>query len=571
MADDDWHTVPEKTAKRPQRGSNRSANTNTNTTSSGSAAASSSQPGLRSRSRPGARRGDDASAAPASSWRTSRPPASRSRSRAPPAPGAALGPGPASAAPAAPGFRLETANKFQVHVGKGSRARRNDELREFFETRDDDSQEEEAFDAIDDADLDVSAYESEDSQDEATHFDPVPLALHCSLCAGRPALGSQPEAARHLRDAHRVVFRQLNHMSLMLQPYIDAWADAPALLEAVAPRDDGVRVVGPDACEADRLIRDRVQRAALDSVLAAQAAERQGVAQRPRKCLFCKHTGDTRQDVFRHAYREHNFNIGLADNLVDVEAFLAILERKLAALQCLYCEKTFTSPAVLRKHMRKKKHFKISAHNRLYDRFYVINYAEPGKSWEALEKEGEADSDVEGGDRKDDSWADWDDNADVPARALFGAQVCASAEECWALMRGEFQLDIRRIRKDAGLDFYRTVSLINHIRRTAARNTCYACSAAFDDQPGLVAHARGVDAAHWRVAVPEEGAAAWDDKASLRPVLENDPLLTSFDDDEDGDEEADEDASGRRLEASKRALREGLDHMALDSTRSKGE
>lgn len=56
-------------------------------------------------------------------------------------------------------------------------------------------------------------------------------------------------------------------------------------------------------------------------------------------------------------------------------------------LQCLYCEKIFTSAQVLRKHMRKKKHFKISARNRQYDRFYVINYLEPGKNWEHFEKD----------------------------------------------------------------------------------------------------------------------------------------------------------------------------------------
>lgn len=103
-------------------------------------------------------------------------------------------------------------------------------------------------------------------------------------------------------------------------------------------------------------------------------------------------------------FTEHNFNIGLPDNLVHVNEFLDMLEAKLSryvwtypdhlsiliilcSLQCLYCEKTFTSPAVLRKHMRKKKHFKIASKNRQYDRFYVINYLEPGKNWESFEND----------------------------------------------------------------------------------------------------------------------------------------------------------------------------------------
>lgn len=44
--------------------------------------------------------------------------------------------------------------------------------------------------------------------------------------------------------------------------------------------------------------------------------------------------------------------------------------------------------------MRKKKHFKIASKNRQYDRFYVINYLEPGKNWESFENDN-YDSDDE--------------------------------------------------------------------------------------------------------------------------------------------------------------------------------
>jgi len=49
-------------------------------------------------------------------------------------------------------------------------------------------------------------------------------------------------------------------------------------------------------------------------------------------------------------------------------------KKKIQSLQCLYCEKVFKSNAVLRKHMRKKKHFKINSKNHIYDKFYIINY-----------------------------------------------------------------------------------------------------------------------------------------------------------------------------------------------------
>lgn len=55
---------------------------------------------------------------------------------------------------------------------------------------------------------------------------------------------------------------------------------------------------------------------------------------------------------------EHSLNIGLLDNLVFVREFLGDLRQKLDSLKCIYCELTFKSAIVLRKHMRKKKHFK---------------------------------------------------------------------------------------------------------------------------------------------------------------------------------------------------------------------
>ncbi|KAJ1883581.1 hypothetical protein H4R99_000459 [Coemansia sp. RSA 1722] len=541
MADDEWQTVPEKTNKRAHRGGRggyRGGHNNNNNNNGG----------FRNRSGSNANQGDTATGwrsnnnirgAKADNTFQSQSVADRSRSRPRYAP--------APAAPAieatSPVFKLETTNKFSIHVSKGSRARRNDELREFFETRDDDDGEE-TFDAIADSDLDVSDYESADDQDEATGFAPVPLTVHCSLCTEEQKLNGAVEVAKHLREVHGLALRNVGHMALCMQEYVDAWAEQK--------QDIG----------ADGEIRERVHRAALDAVLAAQAEERRGAAQKPRKCLFCKHVSDNRADLFRHAYREHNFNIGLPDNLVKVDEFLGILESKLRALQCLYCEKTFTSAAVLRKHMRKKKHFKISAHNRLYDRFYVVNYAEPGRSWEALENEAALDSDADDADRRDDSWADWDDKADMPATALFDNHQCASADECWAYMRAQCGFDINQIRNAANLDFYATVKLINYVRRCSERFVCFACDCQLADRAELVKHVTHMGAEH--LVPPSADAGMWTDKDNLRPVIDNDPLLMAFDTDADpADDVADEDATRKRVEESKRELRKKMDAVSL--------
>ncbi|KAJ2884441.1 hypothetical protein H4R27_002080 [Coemansia aciculifera] len=602
---DDWHTVPEKTTKRPQRGGRGFHRGGVSNSTSNDRAEFRNHPRTNTGTNvanPSGASGDDSSnwrtqsSQPRRQPQTDRSAMNRSRSRPRQPPVASLpvtAPSASSVKADNQSFKLQTSNMFAVHVGKGSRARKNDDLKEFFETRDDDEGEEETFDAIDDDDLDVSDYESEDDADEATSFPPMPILIRCPLCAAhhshsstsdeathqekeevesaetpaRPLITSAAELTKHLRDAHKLVFKNLNHMVLLLQRYLDAWAEelntvsVADIASKTSEEDDSVVYhIDAASCPTDRKIRELVQKANLEAILLVQESERRREALEPRKCLFCKHTCDNRSSLFRHGYREHNFNIGLPDNLVNVNEFLHILESKLASLQCLYCEKTFTSAAVLRKHMRKKKHFKISSHNRLYDRFYIVNYVEPGKSWEAIENE-KTDSDAEEADRKDDSWNDWDEKADMPAKSLFDPHVASSVEECLEYMKREYSFDLLKVKADCALDFYKTVALVNIIRRSTAQNSCFACGVQFDSAVDLAAHIKQSGADH--LQPPADDSSVWQDKDNLKPVVENDPLLMAFDDDVDGDDSADEETSRKRLEEFKKTLRKKLGQMTL--------
>ncbi|KAJ2453513.1 hypothetical protein EV183_002152 [Coemansia sp. RSA 2336] len=531
--EDEWQTVPNRQPRRAPRGRGRGQ--------------------FRSESRGPTQQKDG--------WRSARQ-TSRSRSRAPAKTQQSQSRQPPKQQ-SDDAFKLQTSNMFELHVGKSSRARKNKELQDFFELQDS-SSDEESFDAIDDDDLDVSDYESEDDQ-ETTEFPPVPIDVTCSMCGAekQPRFSCAVELSRHLRSAHCLVFKNLPHMVLFLQRYLDAWArelqDRDVKTLAVAQEEDGTTVYHIDSakCSRDCELREQAQRDQLQEILKAQASERRNEAQEPRKCLFCKLVCKDRAELFRHGYREHSFNIGLADNLVHVNEFLALLEARLNAQQCLYCEKTFTSPAVLRKHMRKKKHFKISSHNRLYDRFYVVNYLRPKNGWDPAEPESAAQSESE--DEKE-RWSDWSDRADLPARSLFDAHVTASAEECWSYMLDEYGFDIHKLREARSLSFHQTVMLINFIRRAARQNTCYACGSKVAGSGALAAHIKQMGPRH--LQLPPESHAMWEDESLMRPVLENDPLLMAFDDDADA---ADEHVSQQRLEESKRLLREKLAQMSVDS------
>eukprot|EP01112_Ceratiomyxa_fruticulosa_P015885 TRINITY_DN4741_c0_g1_i2.p1 TRINITY_DN4741_c0_g1~~TRINITY_DN4741_c0_g1_i2.p1 ORF type:complete len:326 (-),score=69.99 TRINITY_DN4741_c0_g1_i2:102-1079(-) len=148
-------------------------------------------------------------------------------------------------------------------------------------------------------------------------------------------------------------------------------------------------LLGGGILSEDNQIRRELQQHKLDAILKQQQFERTDNTF-ARICLFCPvkfHGEGARVRLFYHMFQIHGFNIGQPDNLVDINELLDLLQSKIDALQCIYCEKTFKSPPVLKLHMRKKKHFKISPKNKIYDRFYVVNYLEMGKNWETIQKE----------------------------------------------------------------------------------------------------------------------------------------------------------------------------------------
>lgn len=84
---------------------------------------------------------------------------------------------------------------------------------------------------------------------------------------------------------------------------------------------------------------------------------------------------------------QHNLQLGNPQNLVFIEDLVNIVDQKLQALSCIFCEGVFPERNVLKEHMRKKLHKRINPANSEYDRFYIVNYLEVGKSWRAIEKE----------------------------------------------------------------------------------------------------------------------------------------------------------------------------------------
>jgi hypothetical protein len=151
-----------------------------------------------------------------------------------------------------------------------------------------------------------------------------------------------------------------------------------------------------DLCLEDRELRVHLQRRRLEEILDYHRIEREDKSFK-RDCLFCRTSfeGDF-SALLNHMAFDHNFSVGKPENIVFVNELVDLLDEKLVANVCIFCEKVFKSREVLKEHMRKKGHKKINPKNATYDKFYIVNYQEFGRKWEeiAREKEGNlSDSD----------------------------------------------------------------------------------------------------------------------------------------------------------------------------------
>ncbi|KAM9384406.1 zinc finger protein 277 [Pholidichthys leucotaenia] len=283
-----------------------------------------------------------------------------------------------------------------------------------------------------------------------------------------------------------------------------------------------------DVLPEDRLLREKLQQERLEEVLEQQQRERDDSSFR-RVCMFCSEefTGN-RSTLLNHMAREHLFSIGLPDNIVYCNEFLDVLQDKLDNLQCLYCEKIFRDKTTLKDHMRKKSHRRINARNHEYDRFYVINYLELGKTWEEVQSE----DDRELLDDEDDDWSDWQAHP-VSAVCLFCHHRCDTMEQISTHMKTTHNFDLHHLKTELDLSFYQQVKLVNFIRRQMHQSRCYSCEQQFDGRDGVLLH---IGAEGHVMKLPD--VSVWDQPQYYFPTYENDALLCTLSDSDgnDGDE-----------------------------------
>lgn len=256
-----------------------------------------------------------------------------------------------------------------------------------------------------------------------------------------------------------------------------------------------------------------------------------------RKCIYCSETvtGGI-ANSFHHLTFKHGFSLGNPDNIVNGARLLNILEEKLSKLLCLCCEKTFKTPVLLREHMRKKQHRSLNPKNKMYDKFYLLNYLEPGTPWQEAKQRHDTENESECVDiqpqetEQDCLWTDWREDMSTSMTCLFCSFTTSKVPDgLYHHMKNYHQFDFEYSTKN--LTFYQKVMVINFIRTRVRDLQCHMCPAAFSTQHSLQEHM--TEALH--CVLPS--SSLWEHQQFLIPVMNNDGLLCHLEDAEVEDED----------------------------------
>jgi len=358
-------------------------------------------------------------------------------------------------------------------------------------------------------------------EDNASHNELGSSVCECLLCTevfDLEADGNDKLLA-HLLIKHKLVIADQKEIA-DLKGYVDYWrrkfaqnGDISAYCFVFETKKEETGAVenyymlAHDLPE-DQNLRERLQQEKLILVLRQQQIERKS-DNFSHCCLFCQKlfTGN-RKIIFDHMNFDHNFSVGLPDNIVFAEEFLNLLEEKLSKNICLYCDRTFKDRNVLKEHMRKKQHKKLNPQNKEFDKFYLINYLEKGKNWEDIM--GELDENC-----PDEDWSDWIE-PDTEATCLFCDFRCSESQKMCHHISSTHSFDLKNLNED-----FSVIKVINYIRRQVYEQKCIYCDQRCTSKDELISHMK--DLIHCQLPADRS---IWDQSQFYFPTFENDALFS---------------------------------------------
>ncbi|KAF1623406.1 hypothetical protein FQV09_0001534, partial [Eudyptes chrysolophus] len=360
----------------------------------------------------------------------------------------------------------------------------------------------------------------------------------CIFCKECYLLAEQNQLLKHMIIEHKLVIADVKLVAdfrryilywkkrFAEQPITDFCSVIRTNSEAPLEEQDNYFLLC-DVLPEDRLLREQLQQKRLREILEQQQRERYDISFHSM-CMFCdqEFTGN-RSVLLNHMAREHAFNIGLPDNIVNCYEFLAVLQEKLDNLWCLL-EAIKKQMTVLKlSYSQPKEQRQIQT-----DRAFLCSpdcyqqhfkYREFGKSWEEVQSE----DDRELLDNLEEDWSDWEEHP-VCAVCLFCEQQADTTEKLYLHMQKSHGFDFPKIKSEHGLNFYQQVKLVNFIRREIHHCHCYNCQEKFQSKGGLISHMEETEHITFLPA-----RSTWDQPQYYFPTYENDTLLCTLSDSED--------------------------------------
>lgn len=234
---------------------------------------------------------------------------------------------------------------------------------------------------------------------------------------------------------------------------------------------------------------------------------------------------------------DHSFNVGNPDNIVHAGEFIDLLKSKLDNFACIFCEKEFKDWNILKDHMRKKGHKRIDPKNKEYDKFYLINYLDPGKNWKDLQNEPEYEREEFASDDEfsyvynEKEWEEWTECGQSLSLCLFCTKTDEDVNNIINHMKVEHNFDFSTIKSKLGLNFYHQVKIVNYIRKQIYQSRCPSCLVELKSKDDLNEHL--FSERHY--CLPEDRT-IWDQPGYFFPTFEDDSLLCALQDDCEEDE-----------------------------------
>nr|GLL40988.1 probable protein arginine N-methyltransferase 3 [Ipomoea trifida] len=138
-------------------------------------------------------------------------------------------------------------------------------------------------------------------------------------------------------------------------------------------------------------------------------------------------------------------------------------------------------------------------------------------------------------DEEDQNWDDWEaDEEDNSVNSELACLFCDSRQSSGPALfqhcASSHHFDFEKIKSDLRLDFYGCFKLINYIRSEVAENRCWSCRITCQSKQDLQNHLH-------EMIEYKNSVLPWEEDKYLKPFLQEDALLYSFVEDDDGEDD----------------------------------